>query len=53
MPLALTLMMITCLSSAAFCKEMKSKNLTALLVTGSSVLIFGFFSISTIMTSFF
>ncbi|WP_182199567.1 DUF2759 family protein [Paraliobacillus salinarum] len=53
MALAVILILITCLSSATFCKEIKSKNLSTLFITGSSTIIFGFFSISKIIQSFF
>ncbi|GAA5415500.1 hypothetical protein Pryu01_00525 [Paraliobacillus ryukyuensis] len=51
MALAIILIIITSLSSLAVCREIKSKNISAAIVTGSSAIIFGFFSITTVVTS--
>ncbi|CQR46839.1 hypothetical protein BN1058_01116 [Paraliobacillus sp. PM-2] len=53
MALAMILLIITCLSGAALCREIKAKDIIAVLFTGSSAIIFGFFSIATILSSFY
>ncbi|WP_162880725.1 DUF2759 family protein [Paraliobacillus sediminis] len=53
MVLAFILIIITLLCGSALCRELKSKNISATLMTGSSTILFGFLSISTIITSYF
>ncbi|WP_112181306.1 DUF2759 family protein [Paraliobacillus sp. X-1268] len=53
MALALILIIITLLCGSALCREFKSKNTSATIMTGSSTILFGFLSITTIITSYF
>lgn len=53
MVLGFILIIITLLCGFAVCREIKSKNIMASIMTGSSALLFGFFSVTTILASYF